>query len=542
MRDAKPIVPIDVGTKQLAVAVPDSALSLLHAKGDVLRFWIDKANESELDKPKADRRDKLKRRGKVDDLRKRLALHFGYDLTAARSELEESIKRRPQAADAGPAEFRGGTLEVRRRQWQYLRVLAKEWDDACNAGCESEFHLNSEEPPPPLMSVQPQSNMDWHPIPAVRTAHALANRSAAATSTSTSAAPAAADTSFLTPAVRGGLEFLGALFQSMHTSESPSPTQVPPASHLRFPGPPWLQYREQPPPTPRTSHGWHSSPTRQDTPSTLAPDAFKPDVPAAESESHLRVSESFEFAPAATATTLFQLPVAPAGQFTSALSDSQSSPASATTSLSHSDSLPSSPGTPSPSHASTGGHIRVPSVASALRSCMATDSLSNLERADAGLRDVIRQMKHGEVQKIREAHGPKKGRPADPRWQSVKNTVTRHESIWDQLQSEFGGDEEKFFAFFVIPEEALSARRKRKQMLASEGDLPLRPYRLVAGAVYHMRKDIQEEKRHTRYSGPSASTSFSLERWQERWGTLNNWEIWRALGKERYGGGSGSAN
>lgn len=163
-----------------------------------------------------------------------------------------------------------------------------------------------------------------------------------------------------------------------------------------------------------------------------------------------------------------------------------------------------------------------------LNSCK--EVIKYLKRAE-GLRDVIRQMQSGEVQAIRNQYGPIPGkRKAHDDWSSVNTAVTRRERIYSQLMTEFGGDEELFFKFFAVDvnENVVGSRKSRKR----KGET-LRAMRLVAQAICWMKKDIQEEKKRPEYRYPG-TTLFSDARWKSKWKDANSWEVWRALGLERY--------
>jgi hypothetical protein len=58
------------------------------------------------------------------------------------------------------------------------------------------------------------------------------------------------------------------------------------------------------------------------------------------------------------------------------------------------------------------------------------------------------------------------------------------------------------------------------------------PYRRVVEAIPHRDKDIREEREDRAYRDENGS--FSIQRWHEKWGNANYWEIWRMLEKEYY--------
>jgi hypothetical protein len=102
----------------MSSARPDSvtditAASLLAAGGKELRYWIAKANEN------ADK--KLSKSGKVQELRERLAAHYGLELSAPG---QLAPIEGPHTVDE----------HIQKRQWGYLRALGDEWDSAVRSG------------------------------------------------------------------------------------------------------------------------------------------------------------------------------------------------------------------------------------------------------------------------------------------------------------------------------------------------------------------------------------------------------------------------
>ena len=144
------------------------------------------------------------------------------------------------------------------------------------------------------------------------------------------------------------------------------------------------------------------------------------------------------------------------------------------------------------------------------------------------LRDVIAQVEAGDVAHIRQLYGPRKGRPAISLWQTVKCTICRRERLYSQLQNEFCGDKDRFFVFFMIPVNEKPSKRKGKRSAPVE---QLRPLRKVDEAISRRDKDLAEVMTSEEYSDEG---SFSSAKWEARWPGMNHWEIWRALGKERY--------
>ena len=62
----------------------------------------------------------------------------------------------------------------------------------------------------------------------------------------------------------------------------------------------------------------------------------------------------------------------------------------------------------------------------------------------------------------------------------------------------------------------------------------LQAFRPVVQAIPHMEMDLAAEKKKSEYQDDSGNFSEAL--WQNRWERLNKMEIWRAIGKEDYGG------
>ncbi|KAJ7291742.1 hypothetical protein C8J57DRAFT_1588329 [Mycena rebaudengoi] len=154
-------------------------------------------------------------------------------------------------------------------------------------------------------------------------------------------------------------------------------------------------------------------------------------------------------------------------------------------------------------------------------------SVEALKRAE-GLRDVVSQIENGEVAKIRELYGPEKGRPTNPMWATIKGTITRRERMAEELQNEFNGDKEKFFAYFTITDIPVAHGKKTRATLPAE---KLRPLRLVSEAIPHRDTDLAAEKELAEYQ---ENGLFSLDLWAKKWDGQNKWEIWRIIGKEKY--------
>lgn len=93
-----------------------TAASLNRAKVAELRYWIDKVNEGQPKKKKV-----LTKVGGKDVLRKRLADHYGLDL----SEIP------PAASKKGPVTI---DKHIQEQQWDHLLGLHEEWKQAAAEG------------------------------------------------------------------------------------------------------------------------------------------------------------------------------------------------------------------------------------------------------------------------------------------------------------------------------------------------------------------------------------------------------------------------
>jgi hypothetical protein len=122
----------------------------------------------------------------------------------------------------------------------------------------------------------------------------------------------------------------------------------------------------------------------------------------------------------------------------------------------------------------------------------------------------------GKVQRIRDLYGPQRGRQTSLEWARIKVTVNRRERVYQQLATEFRGDKDRFYKFFAT----------------TLGGGALRSYRKIAEAIPWMVKDLNAEAAEAAYL--DAAGTFSGCLWEQHWAGRNRWEVWRALGKERY--------
>lgn len=87
-----------------------TVLTLTHAKGAELKYWIDSVNRE------AGKRV-LTKAGRVDELRQKLAVHYGLDLSSLPS---NPVQAGPPSCD----------VEIQKRQWGHLRELGEAWKRA----------------------------------------------------------------------------------------------------------------------------------------------------------------------------------------------------------------------------------------------------------------------------------------------------------------------------------------------------------------------------------------------------------------------------
>ncbi|KAG1722935.1 uncharacterized protein EDB91DRAFT_1209957 [Suillus paluster] len=127
--------------------------------------------------------------------------------------------------------------------------------------------------------------------------------------------------------------------------------------------------------------------------------------------------------------------------------------------------------------------------------------------------DAIQQVEDGTVSRVHERYGPRDGRATDEMWGHLKGKITKRERLYGLLAGAFEGDRDRFFEYFTPTLVAL---------------------RMVVEAIPHCQKDLQDERRNTRYVD-LVSGKFSKELWRAVWGDRNDWYVWRELGKEWYG-------
>ena len=154
-----------------------------------------------------------------------------------------------------------------------------------------------------------------------------------------------------------------------------------------------------------------------------------------------------------------------------------------------------------------------------------------------GLRDAIEQVESGAVGRVRERYGPKDGRAADEMWGRLKGKITKRERLYSLLTGAFEGDKDSFFEYFTVSTRSkCHSAVQMKQCSGKQGrsEHKLVALRLVVEAIPHCQKDLEDERKDARYVDQMTG-QFSDELWRAVWGCQNDWYVWRALGRERYG-------
>ncbi|TFY75231.1 hypothetical protein EWM64_g8783 [Hericium alpestre] len=430
----------------MLITVPSqlNATTILNAKNDQLKYWIDEVNSAAAGKAPGKGKGKkvLTKEGKKVDLQKKLAEHLNIDLSAA------------AAAAPMPAGPLTVDKDIQKQQWSHLHTLRREWRDSARAG-----HPFTLSPPDADAAAAGALCGCTECAPGHEHCTTAAFFTAAPSCHRSLPLPPLLPASALTnsPFGTGGL--------NARAMELASTSVLLPFYGARVG--PWR-------PT-VTLQGCDGQPAR-------APDRVPSGGGMADSDKSC-IPESVR----ASMPTAAKLPPPP---------------------LSHA---------PEPS-TSRDGEVLDAAQANIKRLRQAVD-----------LRDVIKQVEDGLVPEMRELYGPPPGqrKAVDPvAWDGIKVTVNRHECLHEQLMGEFGGDKDHFFAFFAV--------EPRKLKKGGDTGRDLRPIRLVAEAIRHMSDDVQDEMRAQEYVDPRTGT-FSHERWKERWGSANRWEIWRAIAREYYG-------
>ncbi|KAJ7023432.1 hypothetical protein C8F04DRAFT_1240162 [Mycena alexandri] len=160
-------------------------------------------------------------------------------------------------------------------------------------------------------------------------------------------------------------------------------------------------------------------------------------------------------------------------------------------------------------------------------------AIAGLERCE-GLQAIIQQIESGAVKAIRDRYGPSKPDhrgTADASWSKYSNLVSKRERLHRILIQDFEGDKERFFGFFSVPPPA-AKKRKRAANEPTTSDEHFRSFRKIVEAVPWCEADLTAERRKDQYLG--ADGNFSEALWSGQWKTMNSWEVWREIGRERY--------
>ena len=107
--------------------------------------------------------------------------------------------------------------------------------------------------------------------------------------------------------------------------------------------------------------------------------------------------------------------------------------------------------------------------------------------------EVIEQVEEGQVQRIQDKYGSKKGCPSHPLWENIKSTVNWQEWLYAQLKNGFAGEKQHFFDFFTCQPEGgplVASSSKGKRKASSESLFPLHK---VVEAISRWDKDLAGE-------------------------------------------------
>ncbi|THH15724.1 hypothetical protein EUX98_g9420 [Antrodiella citrinella] len=508
-----------------------TAESLLRAKGSELGQWIDLANKAAQEKA-GNKKKVLIKTGKVESQRSRLADYYGFVLTAASGTDTAGVVVAGGGSQSQSAGTQvGGTSsttsiastnrEIRIRQWVYMRTLCDRWREA-ERMCQELILIKN--PMPGHFNT-----LAHHPVPAARVAaqvpHAIQLEPTGPPIQALAGEPLQA--ALQEAAVRGGVQTLQMLATLFPTAFPISSTSTSRLTHTPVPAPTSdlllrtsdnlsLFASSQPGGLTTSSHHYEptfGSPTRPSiTPTRDCDRALTmfhlPTQPSTEPPTHPAPRQPVGLIPTSVGFG------APGGQTDTATPKANDQGRRATLSV--------------------------------LDSCQPEAVIHSLRKA-SGLRDVIKQMKNGEVQAYRARYGPSSQGEggsvtrAHKDWNTLNVTITRRERIYREFLSEFQGNEERFFAFFTCvsdddgPDPTGSVRKRKRK--APDDVEQLRPLRLVAEAIPHMNRDVEVEKAHSLYRDPTTA-DFLPDVWAKQWEGRNKWEIWRELGKEAYGKGT----
>ncbi|KAF7965123.1 hypothetical protein HWV62_45547 [Athelia sp. TMB] len=421
-----------------------SAEALNLANSKQLKFWISRANENLGNDRSA---KKMVKSGKVEDLKARLAEHYGINRAAVKLE-----------AVAGPPIV---DADIQKRQWADFRELWAEWMDSAAKG--DKFVLDGLNKGPSDSQQQEIERMLSHlsinsNIPVIRDTP-MTDFSHEAIAVLINAARDGH------PSARDGHPSAWAQLQQIRSTFIQQPTLMAPAGPI-IPLP-------------------SSSTPNNPLPAGTAPPFFPGGVP---------MYSPFMLAPLYPTTA------------------------------------------PSTSNASASLPLSTSAVPSSNPISQDADFLSSIQeqirslRQVTDIREAIQQCKSGLVADLRNNYGPsivngKRTGRSHPLWDSVKNIVSRRERLYAQLKQHFDDDEEKFYGFFTVPSSECSRSSKNAAPA-------LRSMNCLVNSISKMEDALASERQKASYC--TADGNFSTVLWKSVWDDKNDWEVWRALGKEEY--------
>jgi hypothetical protein len=137
-----------------------------------------------------------------------------------------------------------------------------------------------------------------------------------------------------------------------------------------------------------------------------------------------------------------------------------------------------------------------------------------------GLLEALEQLQSELVQQLRQKYGPSSMRNTNIIWSKIGQRISRWERLMRDFENEFGGDKDKFLAFFTYEgrmRKKTQVKTWSRRLLVTE-DIPLRD------KCVNMEAQAEEYK--------DEDGLFSDEIWKRKWGVMNKWEIWYELEPE----------
>ncbi|KAI5894821.1 uncharacterized protein SCHCODRAFT_02598165 [Schizophyllum commune H4-8] len=148
------------------------------------------------------------------------------------------------------------------------------------------------------------------------------------------------------------------------------------------------------------------------------------------------------------------------------------------------------------------------------------------------LPEAIAQCESGLVARIRDAYGPPDGKKGTSKnsavWAQYRGRITRRERLHSILQLDFRGDKDCFLAFFTKPKDSVprqGAKRSHATMESADTDTH----------TFYAVNDVVEVLPKCRKAVAQATYGLDDAERAAKWGGMNDFEIWRALGTEQYG-------